>query len=92
MSVDKTLEQRGLRYGAFINHSKISQGLQDVMREAPNWDTLDVDMKQALTTIVDKIARILNGDPRYTDNYHDIAGYSLLVEKRLLDEEAKNKS
>ena len=92
MSVSDTLEQRGLRYGAFINHAAISQGLQDIMREAPNWSTLDVDMRQALTTIVDKIARILNGDPRYTDNYHDIAGYALLVEKRLLEEENKIKS
>jgi hypothetical protein len=31
-----------------------------------------------------KIARILNGDPTYTDNWHDIAGYATLVEQHLL--------
>lgn len=85
--ISATLAERGGRYGKFIDHSKISQGLQDVMREAPNWGKLDVDMRQALTTIVDKIARILNGDPYYSDNYHDIAGYAILVEKRLVARE-----
>jgi hypothetical protein len=82
--ISATLAERGGRYGQFINHSKISQGLQDVMREAPNWDKLEVDMRQALTTIVDKLARILNGDPYYDDSWHDIQGYAKLVEDRLL--------
>lgn len=82
--ISATLAERGGRYGKFIDHSKISQGLQDVMRNAPNWDKLDVDMRQALTTIVDKIARILNGDPYYDDSWHDIQGYAKLVEDRLL--------
>ena len=30
-----------------------------------------------------KIARILNGDLRYADSWHDIAGYATLVDKRL---------
>lgn len=32
--------------------------------------------------IADKIARILNGDPEYRDNWHDIAGYAKLAEDR----------
>lgn len=83
-SIDATLEERGARYGQFIDHAKIAQGLQDVMRESPNWSKLDVDMKQALSVIADKIARILNGDAGYTDSWHDIQGYSRLVETRLL--------
>jgi len=82
--ISATLAERGGRYGKFIEHSEISQGLQDVMRNAPNWNKLDVDMRQALTTIVDKIARILNGDPYYDDSWHDIQGYAKLVEDRLL--------
>lgn len=81
--VSNTLAERGARYGKFIDHSIISQGLQDVMRESHNWGSLDADIKQALTTIADKIARILNGDPHYLDNYHDIQGYAKLVEDRL---------
>ena len=30
-----------------------------------------------------KIARVLNGDPNYPDNWHDIAGYARLVEREL---------
>ena len=58
MSVEKTLEERGSRYGRFIDHAVIAQGIQDVMRAAPNWSALDPDMKQALSVIADKIARI----------------------------------
>lgn len=83
MSVNNTLAERGSRYGQFADHAKIAQGVQDVMRNAPNWNNLDYDMKQALTTIADKIGRILNGDPFYIDNWHDIQGYALLIENRL---------
>ena len=35
------------------------------------------------TVIADKVARMLNGDPDYVDNWHDIIGYATLVETRL---------
>ena len=83
MTVTKTLAERGSRYGAFADHAKIAQGIQDTMRNAPKWDELDPDMKQALSVIADKIARILNGDPFYGDNWHDIQGYAKLIEDRI---------
>jgi hypothetical protein len=92
MTVENTLAERGSRYGEFADHAKIAQGLQDVMRSAPKWQYLDQDMKQALSVIADKIARILNGDPYYQDNWHDIIGYSTLIENRLklLDTQKEN--
>lgn len=87
MSIESTLEERGSRYGKFVDHAVIAQRLQDGMRTAPNWLALEPDMKQALTVIADKIARILNGDARYPDNWHDIAGYATLVDKRLVEEQ-----
>jgi len=90
--VSSTLAERGSRYGKFIDHSKIAQGIQDVLRAAPNWDTLESDMKQALTVIADKMARILNGDSRYLDNWHDIQGYARLVEARVHEEEEDKKA
>lgn len=81
--VSATLAERGGRYGAFIDHATIAQRVQDAMRMAPNWDKLDPDMKQALVVFSDKIARILNGDPWYEDNWHDIQGYARLVEMRI---------
>ena len=83
MTVANTLAERGSRYGKFADHAQIAQGLQDVMRAHKNWHNLDFDMKQALTVIADKIARILNGDPFYGDNWHDIQGYAKLIEDRI---------
>ncbi len=88
MSVNKTLEERGSRYGRFVDHAEIAQGLQTVLWQSPNWETLDNDIRQALCVICDKMARICNGDPNYTDNYHDIQGYAKLVEDRLLAEQS----
>lgn len=36
-----------------------------------------------LEMIAHKIARILNGDPNYADNWHDIAGYATLIDLQL---------
>ena len=83
MSVQDTLTERGGRYGDFSDHAEIAQSLQKTMRQTSGWDRLDAPKKQALTVIADKIARILNGDPEYADNWHDIQGYARLVEERL---------
>lgn len=90
MTVENTLAERGARYGQFIDHAEIAQGIQEVYRKGRNWDTLDYDIRQCLVVISDKIARILNGDPYYTDNYHDIQGYAKLVEDRLKKLEVSN--
>jgi hypothetical protein len=81
--IDATLKERGSRYGVFAQHAVIAQGLQDTMRSTTGWMQLAPDQKQALTVIADKIARMLNGDPDYVDNWHDIIGYAKLVETRL---------
>lgn len=82
-NIEMTLKERGDRYGSFEDHAKIAQALQDVMRGEDGWDYLAADQKQALTVICDKIARILNGDPKYRDNWHDIVGYAKLVDDRM---------
>lgn len=90
MSIEQTLEERGSRYGSFERHAVIAQQLQDVMRDADNghgWARLAPDQKQALTVIADKIARMLNGDPAYRDNWHDLVGYAKLVDDRMLRDE-----
>lgn len=94
-SVAATLAQRGSRYGDFTDHAGLAQGLmfrlQKFNKPADNdqgytepWkDRLNDVQRQALTVIMDKIARILTGDPNYDDNWHDIQGYAKLVEDRL---------
>lgn len=86
--VEGLLEERGKRYGTFRKHAQICQSLKFVIdRELLNCKPrpIDDDMKQALDVICDKIARIINGDETYVDNWDDIAGYATLVSKRLTD-------
>jgi hypothetical protein len=87
-NITDTLAERGSRYGEFEDHAAIAQTLQDIIRAQAGWLRLDADMKQSLTVICDKFARILNGDPKYRDNWHDIAGYATLVDERLGRDEA----
>ena len=89
-SIETTLKERGTQYGEFETHAVISQGLQDVMRMSEGWTRLAYDQKQALTVIADKISRMLNGNPSYIDNWHDIIGYATLVETRMRRDELAN--
>lgn len=89
MNIETTLTERGARYGEFKDHAVIAQDLQDAMRRPAGWLLLKPDQKQALTVIADKIARMLNGDPAYLDNWHDMIGYARLVEKRMEDDVAQ---
>lgn len=89
MSVEQTLAERQDRYGEFAYQASISQNLSAVMHAAPKWDDLSAAQKEALEMIQHKVARILNGDPNYGDNWHDIAGYATLVEKELTKGEEK---
>lgn len=85
-NVDKTLAERGSRYGAFDGHACITQRLKRDMKAHQGgkaWDRLNASQKEALEMIVHKIGRILNGDPNYADSWHDIAGYSKLVEDEI---------
>jgi hypothetical protein len=96
MSVEQTLAERGKRYGDFTDHARLCQTLKhhmtafsvttssgDSVSVRQPWYELSDVQKQALDVIADKIARILSGDPNYTDNWHDIQGYAKLVEDRL---------
>lgn len=85
MSVDNTLAERDSIYGDFTKQAEIAQDIKIVMRVSRNWGrgVLPYDMREALDMIASKIARILNGDFYYADSWHDIAGYALLIEKRL---------
>lgn len=85
-----TLAERGNRYGDFADHARIADALHAIMiGDTPvgkfntSWGVMKPFQRQALRVIADKIARILNGDPDYVDNWHDIQGYAKLVEDRL---------
>lgn len=83
MNIDNTLEERGSTHGDFYRASVYWDIVVDAMHNTPNWASLAPAQRRALTTIIDKTARILHGDYDFIDNWHDIIGYARLVEREL---------
>lgn len=85
-NITTTLDERGQRYGKFVENSEATQQLKKVIsiyvRRKPV-GFLAADQQEALDMICHKIGRIINGDPDYADSWHDIAGYAQLVADRL---------
>lgn len=88
--IDRTLLERGSRYGSFDGHARITMNIKRAMRDSPNWARLSDDKAEALDMIAHKLGRILNGDPEYRDSWFDLAGYATLVADEL--EGAANES
>src|SRR5690606_5754017 len=66
--IDKTLAERGSRYGDFADNAKIHDSLMGLFQAQPNWEHKLRDIhRSALDVMAQKIARILNGDPEYKD-------------------------
>lgn len=80
--LEETLQQRGWRYGDFSDNARVHQALLRVMMAEPGWINLSDVQKSAMDLFAQKQARILNGDPNYKDNWHDIGGYAKLAEDR----------
>lgn len=78
--IDKTLQERGNRYGTFVDNAIMCQLFKNIIRQSPQLEGYHIE---ALDMITHKIARILNGDPNYDDSWRDIAGYAMLVVKYL---------
>lgn len=77
---DNLLEDKKIRYGNYSDIAFDTQAFKDVLRRSSNWEGLPVYTQEALEMIMHKVARILNGDPYFVDNYRDIAGYAKLVQ------------
>lgn len=84
--VTSTLDARGKNYGKFAGVAEITENLMAVARKAPSYEKMTPTAKVALFMILHKTARVLNGNPEYVDNWHDIAGYATLQELELKGE------
>jgi hypothetical protein len=80
---NNTLNERGARYGKFKDVASTTQQLMSIVECGTNYEHLNAEQKTSLFMICNKMARIVNGDPSYTDNWHDISGYATLVEQEL---------
>ena len=93
-SVGQVLEERGERYGVFMGQAQIAQSLHLVLDQGMQLTgktkfSFAPDQLEAINMIVNKIARIYNGDPHYSDSWRDIAGYATLVADRLDNDSEK---
>ena len=81
--VDATLAERQSTYGNFEDVAFVTENIMAVLgsvrvnglNELPNTH------RMALYMIASKMARIVNGDFNHFDSWHDIGGYSKLIEK-----------
>lgn len=83
--IQTTLNERQSTHGKFSENASVSQLLKHVLRKQKNWESLTNAQREALEVIAAKIARILCGDPNEPDHWHDIAGYSTLAYKELIE-------
>ena len=79
-TLEDTLAERGNKYGSFKDNAETTQRLEEVIRVKTSYWESDNVHREALHMILHKVARIVNGDADYADNWHDIAGYAQLVE------------
>ena len=80
LTVNEMLAEREDRYGAFENHAARSQALKETLiGGASSWSHMKPFQRESIEMIAHKLARIMNGDPNYIDNWTDIAGYAQLV-------------
>lgn len=87
-SINEILAERGKNYGKFPEHAKISQALKTVLHSAPKWNELNATKKEALEMVMHKVARVLNGDSDYLDNYNDMIGYTQLMINEIEDKKS----
>ena len=81
--INNTLNERGERYGKFKDVASTTYALQEILRAASSHEHMSDDQVIALDMICNKMARIVNGDPSYIENWHNISGYATLVEQEL---------
>lgn len=89
-SISYILDERGSRYGEFINHAALSQTLKNTIMQhylqthgGNEAQPLPAYMVESISMICHKLARIANGDPTYSDSWIDIEGYARLVVEQL---------
>ena len=85
--INNTLNERGARYGNYSDVASTTQQLMSIVECGANYEHLNAEQKTSLFMICNKIARAVNGDPNYIENWHDIAGYSRLIENGLMTTE-----
>ena len=81
-SIEATLAERQSTYGNFEDVAFVTENIMSILAQARSNGLNDLPHthRMALYMIASKMARIVNGDFNHLDSWHDIGGYSKLVE------------
>ncbi|WNO48484.1 hypothetical protein [Achromobacter phage SE2] len=85
---EELVNSRMAMYGTFCGRAELTVDLLERMQKHPKWVTIPPWGKWALTMLVEKIGRIIEGDPKYDDNWKDIGGYAELARRNAMGEKA----
>jgi len=88
--IKETLKNRSGRYGGYGEGIKLRNTILNLInnrcREIHGRQMDQIDLER-IWDVVNKLCR-LAGDPQHIDTWHDIAGYALLSEEDLKNEQA----
>ena len=86
-NIDATLAERQSQYGSFEDVAFVTENIMSTLAKARSNGLQDLPHthRMALYMIASKMARIVNGDFNHLDSWHDIGGYSKLIEDLITD-------
>ena len=84
-TIEATLAERQAQYGCFEDVARTTGKIMEALSEfrVNGLNDLPYPHRMALYMIASKMARIVNGDFNHKDSWHDIGGYSKLIEDLL---------
>ena len=84
-TIEATLAERQAQYGCFEDVAFVTENIMAVLSKVRTNGLSDLPHphRMALYMIASKMARIVNGDFNHKDSWHDIGGYSKLIEDLL---------
>lgn len=85
---EELVDSRKALYGTFCGRAELTVDLLERLQQHPKWSSIPAWGKWALIMLVEKIGRIVEGDPKYDDNWKDISGYAELARRNATGEKA----
>ena len=79
--ISATLDEREQTYGDYSMLAQSVEQMESFLKGLPGWQKASPAHRESAHMIIQKLARAFNGNPHYSDSWHDIAGYAKLAEK-----------
>lgn len=87
-STEAVVEERGRTHGRYEDMAATQVRLLEALASGKNWETLPAGVKVFLLSTIQKMSRIVTGNPNEPDHYADIKGYAHLAHRTVTGEES----